>query len=620
MKPSCSRITFRLLTRSRRWCLLLWLLLIGGAQAQQTREQLASHYYNQGEYAQAAELYEPLYEKTFNKFYYQMLYRCYMELKESKRAERLVEQRLRQFPRDIYLYVDLGSIYERNDNKKKALKQYNKAVELVSTDSKQTQDLAEAFEKENHPDYAAQVYLAGRERTQNQYIYVNELASLYSRMGDYDAMMKEYFDLLDNSPGSISSIQIMLQRMLGETSDDRLAEGLRRTLVQRVQDKPNDKSYLDMMIWFSLQQKDFRFAMTQAKAVDARFPDQQGEQLFRVAKIAQTNGDNGVAAECYAALVKKGADNPYYIDSRVGELAVRFAQLNHNYATDSKTLTTLRQDYQRALDDLGKTAQTVPLMRNYATLLAYYLNDVQSAADVLYDVVELPRLPSHTLAETKLELGDLLLFAGEVWDASLLYMQVEKANKNDVIGATAKFKNAKLSYYNNDFQWAKSQLEVLRASTSKLIANDAMELSLLISDNMEEDSTYDMLERYAAADLLQYRNQLDSAWAAYDDISHRALTHPIFDEVLLQKAKIRMRQGRYDEADSLLGQLADFYSEDILADDALIMRAQLNEEQLNNIEQARSCYEKILIDYPSSLYVDLARKRYNELKSSAKQQ
>jgi outer membrane protein assembly factor BamD (BamD/ComL family) len=298
----------------------------------------------------------------------------------------------------------------------------------------------------------------------------------------------------------------------------------------------------------------------------------------------------------------------------VGLLDVGFRRLGQGYATDNKVLASLEADYDAALEELGKNERTVPLMRNYAHLLAYsgsrsVTERLQRAADLLQDIIEMPRIKPAILAEVKLELGDLLLFAGEVWDASLLYSQVEKANKNDLIGAMAKFKNAKLSYYNNDFLWAKSQLDVLRASTSKLVANDAMQLSLLISDNMEEDSTFDMLELYAAADLMLYQGKLDSAWTLLDDITHRTLDHPLFDEILVQKARIRMRQGRYAEADSLLQYVVDHYGTDILADDALFMLAELNEQQLNNAQKAQECYEKLVIDYPASLFVDRARKK-----------
>lgn len=583
--------------------------------AQQSQEQLASHYYSNGEFEQAAELYETLYKRAPNKFYYQMLYRSYVELERYKDAERLVERHIKQNPKDLYLYVDLGTLHEKRGEGKKAAKVYESVVEKIGYDSKQISDLTQALESAGHPEYAVKTYLYAREKMHNNFVYVTELATLYERMGNYEAMMKEYLDLLDKSPGMMGSIQISLQRILGDTSNPKLIEGLREALVDRVQKYPDRQEYLEMMIWFSLQQKDFQFAMVQAKAVDARFAERGGETLMRVGDIAQSNEAYDVAQECFATVAKKGKDGPFYFDARVGELDVKFDRINHNFPIENKKLRQLLREYESAFDELGKNEQTVCLMRNYADLSAYYADSLQQAADMLYDIIEMPKVPKKERDEAKLALGDLLLFAGEVWDASLLYMQVEKDNKNDVLGSQAKFKNAKLSYFNHDFLWAKSQLDVLRASTSKLIANDAMELSLLISDNMEEDSTFGMLERYAAADLLLYRNLTDSAWVAFDEVSHSALSHPLFDEVLMQKAKIRIKQQRYAEADTLLQQLVDMYYDDILADDALYLLAQLNEERLNNLRRARECYEKLILDYPMSLYVDYARKRYNALKS-----
>ena len=599
----------------KRWlvCLAFLLCFLPLCRAQQTQEQLAAHYYSTGQFEQAAESYEALYARAPNKFYYQMLFRSYLELKEYKDALRLVEKRIKQYPNDLYLYVDMGRTYELRGDRRKANKTFESAVQKIGFDTKQISELTQAFETAGHPEQAIQVYLLARQKMRNDLAYVSELATLYQHVGNYEAMMQEYFDLLDKSPNMLGSIQISLQRVLNETANPKLVEGLRSTLVQRVQQSPDNKSYIEMMLWFSLQQKDFQFALVQAKAVDARFPDMAGEPLMRVASIAHSNQDYDVAHECYRLVAQKGSDCPNYFPARVGALEVAFARLNRNFPIENKLLNQLLHDYQSALDELGKNLRTVQLMRNYSDLLAYYADSVQPAADLLYDVLDLPKLPAKERDETKLALADLLLFAGEVWDASLLYMQVEKANKNDVLGSLAKFKNAKLSYYNNDFLWAKTQLNVLRASTSKLIANDAMELSLLISDNMEEDSTFDMLSRYAAADLLLYRNLLDSAWDAFDDIAHSALSHPLFDEVLYQKARIRIRQQRYADADTLLQQLIDFYPNDLLADDALLLLAQLNEERLSNPMRARSCYEKLILDYPSSLYVDQARKRYRAL-------
>lgn len=594
------------------------------ARAQQGDEQMASYYYQNREYDKAIELYEPLYARTQSVYYYQMLYTCYLETEQFKEAEKLIEKRMKRQGRDLTLYVDLGNLHLKRGERKKAEKQYAAAVDKLGRDSKQAIDLALAFENSGRTDYAIATFLRSRQNLGNELLYVMELATLYGKSGQYDKMTAEYFNLLDRAPGNIGAVQIALQRALNETSSTELADGLRRTLVSRIREHPDNRSYLDMMIWFSLQQKDFDFALTQAKAVDARFPDQGGQQVMRVARIAANNEAYDVASAAYKHLIAKGKDNPYYFDSRVGDLEVRFARINTNFATSAKEQAALEAEYESAIAELGKMQQTVPLMRNYAHLLAYGNNAsnndtarLQKAADLLYDIIEMPRVAATTVSEVKLDLGDLLLFSGEVWDASLLYSQVEKANRNDVVGAMAKFKNAKLSYYNNDFQWAKTQLDVLRASTSKLIANDAMQLSLLISDNMEEDSTYETLGYYAAADLMLYRGQLDSAWSLLNDIEIRNLSHSLLDEVLMQKARIRMKQARYAEADSLLQRIVDHYSDDILADDALFMLAELNEQQLGNKVRARECYEKLILDHPASLYTDRARKRYNALKTNS---
>ncbi len=591
------------------------LALLSGAFAQQTNEQLAAYYFDHGEFAQASQLYESLYKQTSNKYYYQRLLATYMELGEYKDALRLVERRQKAYPKELTLWVDEGVVQLRQKQEKKAQKAFDKAIESVTSNLQPVPDLAQAFISIGRYDYAAKTYLTARNKTRNRNLYFTELVGVYQLMGNYEAMTGEYFDLLDNSPGMMRSVQISMQKALLEAPDRQLADGVRRALVTRVQEHPENRTYLEMMIWYSLQQNDFQFALEQAKAVDARFPDLGGEQVMRVAQIAQNNDALDVAADAYRHLQSKGPESPHYFAARVGELEVAFARVNNNYTLDSKDLASLRTRYLAAFDELGKNERTIPLLRHFASLMAYHGGDAQEAVSALDDVLEMPRLKPQVRDEVKLELADLLLFAGQTWDASLLYMQVEKANKNDILGAQAKFRNARLSYYNHDFEWANSQLKVLRSSTSKLVANDAMELSLLISDNMEDDSTYGMLELFADADLLLYRNMLDSAWASYDAIQRSVLSHPLFDEILMRKAQIRMKQARYTEADSLLERVVSFYPYDITADDALILRAELNEEKLNNIEVARECYEKLLLDYPTSLYTDRARKRYNALKA-----
>ena len=582
--------------------------------AQQQELQLANHYFNNGEYDKSAEIYEQLFAKDPNDFNYHRLTECLIQQKQFSEAEKVVKKRLKQRPEDASIYVDWGWIAESYGKRKQAEKHYSTAIEKAGYNKSTIDKVAEAFENIGHPQQAIQTYQNAGERLRNPYAYTFEMAQLYEKNSDYQKMIELYFGYLEKYPFASGQIQLMLQQQAqGDNAEfDRC---LKNTIARHIADNPQNQTYHDMMIWFSLQKKDFDFAMSQAKAIDKRFADDHGIQVFRVSQIAASNQALTTAIEGYDYLLKKGTDGDYYFDSYVGLLSAKYDQISTLHSPTPRQIDALVSDYETAIAKLGSNSQTVPLLRNYAQLLAMYKNNSAKATDILYNILDMPSVATHQKAETKLQLGDLLLFSGSVWEASLLYMQVEKDFKNDIIGSQAKFRNAQLSYYNADFQWAKSQLDVLRASTSKPIANDAMQLSLLISDNMDDDSTYTMLTYFAKGDMLLYQKKYDEACQYYDSVQILNLSHPLFDEILMRRAQIALQQGEYHIADSLLTELTQKYPSDILADDALFLLASINEEQLGNPAKASEYYEKIILDYPARLFVAESRKKYNMLKN-----
>ncbi len=606
------------MNNKRIYIFLLLLLFTTGLFAQTNAdEQMAAQYYSAGEYEKAIEIYQRLFESSQNKLYYSFLLKSYENVGDFKQAEKLVQRQIKKYPQELVYLVDLGNIYLKSEKKPtKGEKQFNEAIEKLGLNQMQMVDLANAFEQIGQIKYAIETYKKGRQLFKNQTLFTFELSSLYLREGMNDEIVAEYLAFLDAFPEAMPTIQIQLQNLMANSPNDALSNSLRSALVKRIQKTPENRIYTEMMIWYSIQQKDFEFAFTQAKAIDKRFPADEGTQVFRVAGMAMSNNIFDVASEAYHYLIAKGASGQYYMQSRIGYLDAKYNRIISQLIIQPKEIQDLRKDYEQTLKELGQTASTVILMKNLGHLLAFYGNDIQGAADILYEAIEIKTPNTELTADCKLELADILLFAGDVWEASILYSQVEKAFKNDAIGSMAKFKNAKLSYYIGEFEWAKTQLDVLRSSTSKLIANDAMELSLLISDNMEDDSTYSSLEYYAKADLMMYRNHLDEALLYLDSLRILPASHPISDEVIMKEAEIRLKQGLYHLADSLLQELVKLYPHDILADDALFMLGELYETQFKNSERAMEFYERILMDYSGSLYATEARKRFRNLRKS----
>jgi tetratricopeptide (TPR) repeat protein len=228
--------------------------------------------------------------------------------------------------------------------------------------------------------------------------------------------------------------------------------------------------------------------------------------------------------------------------------------------------------------------------------------------------LEVPGLTDMQRANAKMLLADIHVLDGDMWEASLLYMQIDSDFKFETIGQEAKFKNARIFYYDGEFDYAQSQLDVLKRSTTKLISNDAINLSLLITDNYGLDSNYIAMNWFAQADLLIEQHQYDGAFAKFDSIIKEYPAHSLGDEIQLKRSHAMKLQGRWNDAIKELEELLEYYSDDILADDALFQIGDIYENHLMDKEKAAEYYKKILFEHKGSLYSEESRKRFRSIR------
>jgi len=582
-------------------------------QQEQENKKLAFQYYGDKEYEKALELFRDLYDKQPTHHHYTYYLFCLTALDKFNEAEKLVRSKIKNEPGSYRYEVDLGYIYLLTDKPEKATRSFDDVIERIKPNKANITEIANAFLTRQLYEYAIKTYLRGRELLQYSVLFNQELALVYEMSGNYNAMIEEYLDMLERDPSQLEMVQNRFQNILNKDIEDKISDALRESLLKRNQRSPENRYYGEMLLWLSVQRKDFEFALIQAKSMDVRF-NEGGMFVFSIANLSLSNKDYAVAIEAFNYLLKKGPSNPYYAESLTGTLQTKFLRITEGYNYQIKELQSLKQEYITALDELGRNARTVVLMRDLAHLQAFYLNELDESVLLLEEAININGTPEKVKAVIKLELGDIYLFVGKIWEASLLYSQVEKAFKNDPTGHEAKFRNARLSYFIGEFDWAKAQLDVLKAATSKLIANDAMELSLLISDNMDPDSTYTGLSLYSRADLLIYRGQDSLAILTLDSIRMLGLYHSLDDEVVFSKAGIYIRKKDFISADSVLDKIVRDYQYDILADNALFKRAGLQAGVLNNKEKAMELYQQLMLDYPGSLFTTEARKRFRQLR------
>lgn len=581
-------------------------------QTQTDETALAREYFQKGDFAKAEAIYAKL-EKDNNRFpaIYPEYLKTLLELKKYRDAEKLAKKAIKKAPDNPAYAIDLGIVLAAAGEKENSTKQFEKLINQLTT--QQIYPAAAAFTQNKLTDYTEKTYLQGRKLSKNELAYSAELMQLYTNQRQPDKLMGEVLNLVKANPAQIGYAQNMLQNSL---QNEKEFDALERTLISAVQKNPEQNVLNELLLWVYIQRKDFSSALIQAKAIDRR-QNENGSRIFELGEISLKNKDYEAAIEAYEYLISQYRSGPYYGIARQRLLNAKEEQIKNTFPVDKNKVRTLIADYESLLAELGRNERTAEALRNMAMLYAFQLDEKDKAIAGLQEVINTPRANPDLVAQSKISLGDIYLLKGEPWEATLLYSQVEKSHKEMTLGHEAKLRNARLNYYKGDFELAQEHLDILKMATTREIANDAMELSLLITDNTGLDTTTEAMEAYAAADLLIFQNKFAEANQKLDFMLKQFPGHSLTDEIYFQKAKIALRQGNYTDALFNLAKITADPKNDILADDAYFMMAKITEENLKDIEKAKALYNDLLVKFPGSTFTVEARKRFRKLRGDS---
>ena len=594
----------------KRFCILIYFIIFGFSKAfsQADDVRLAAQYAANGEPQKALEIYQKLYKQD-NENYYSYYIKCLLSLKKFSDAESISEKMIRKYPGNTEYVITLGTIYTQNGNTDKANQLYDDLIKNLQADQSIFTSVASEFYQNSNIDYAIKTLQQGRKTLHDDNLFSFELLTLYRYKGDKISLSEEYLNFLPSNPAYLAQAENILSGIFeGEADYDMF----KTAVLKKVQKNPEVTLYIDLLIWQYLQQKDFDQALNQSLALNRRDND-DGSSIFELCRTLAGNQAYDAAIRGYQYLIDKGKGNPYYIPAKVELINTKNLKITSGKYIPGD-LIGLQKDYNDLLTEFGKNSSTAFAMQKLANLEAFKLHQFADAQKLLEDVINIPGIRPELLASCKLDLGDVYLITGKQWDATLLYSQVEKDFPNTDMGQDAKFRNAKLSYYTGDFAWAKRQLNVLKAATSQLIANDALNLSLLISDNLVADSSGTALKIYARADLYIFAEEPDMAVTTLDSIDKKFPGNALTDDILMAKARILIQQKDYADAVPLLKKIYEVHPANLWADDAVFMLGDIYENQLSDKNTAKTYYQKIITEYPGSLWINEARKRFRTIR------
>jgi tetratricopeptide (TPR) repeat protein len=607
-------------TISQRSILITFLVLLVHLSFGQNQSeiQLANEYLLKGDKKKAVELYRELSKQDVNNsFIYNNYINTLLDLGAYDEAQGFLKKLLKRDPENLQYKLDAGLVYVRSGDLTRADRYFRELIAENKTNVQRIKLMAEFFSSRSLLDYGILSLTESRNFLNNSTLFSLDLAMLYRLKGNQDKMVQEYLNYVTQTSANIQYVKNVMQALLTEPEE---LTSLEKLLYDRVQEFPDVEVYSDLLIWVTMQQKNFYASFVQARAYDKRYKH-DGEKSMEVAKVALDNEDYDNAAKIYRYIIREYRNTPNYLMATLGLIRTREARLKKIYPVNTDSVKTLVTDYRKFIKQYPDNANALEAARSEALLFANYLDQKDSAVKILNKLIANPRTSLYLRSKAKLDLGDIYLLKAEPWESTLLYSQVEKTQKENPIGYEAKLKNAKLSYYKGDFRLAQEHLDILKEATTREIANDALDLSMRIKENIALDSAGEALQEYASIELMLYQNKTDEALARLDklkqgfSVAGKAVSNQtILDDVYWLEANIRMKRGEFDNAIGLLQKIRDEFADDILADDAYFLQGEIYERQLKNKEKAMEIYRDFLNKYPGSVYAAEARKRYRTMR------
>jgi tetratricopeptide (TPR) repeat protein len=597
----------------KRLLIFLWVVILAQTvRAQDQLLQVARQYLLSEDYTKAAATFKQLLD--YNPGDAEILQgytNSLLGMGDYAGAEKMLKQQLKKNNSDLRTQYDLARVWQRLKEDKKADKQFQKLNEQVLNREDQLRTLARWYEKDGMPTQAVALYEKGRNVDKLQpYRFAEELAVLYDAQGQTDLAMESLLDMYVSTSNKQENVKAAFQRMM--TSPEK-QDVLRKKIIKRSAKDAEQLAWPDLLAWYYTQQGDYESAFQQIRAIDTRLHE-DGRRMLGFGRLALREKQYNAALQAYRTVAALGVDKPFYQLAMSEELTVLNRQLRSKPTFTKQAVDSVIKKYDDFIQQFP-SFQFTETSRDLAELEARMALQPDKAIARLARIVQSPQTDRVFRGECKLDMGDYELLRNNRWESTLLYSQVDKEFKQDMLGEEARFRNARLSYYTGDFVWAQGQLDVLKASTSELIANDALNLSVLITENNPPaDSNSTPLLLFAQAELLAFQYRDAECLALLDSISTNFPQHVLADDILMVKANMAVRQQDYNEAAKHLQRIIDQYSDDVLADDALFQLAVIYQEQLSNIDEAKRLYEKLLVDYPGSSFVNESRKRFRALR------
>lgn len=577
------------------------------------RFRLADQYQRAGQLDRAVTVLEDLLaEAPSSTPVFDRLRNAYLSANRFDDAIRLIEERMTLGGRTPALLAELGSAYFSAGQPDEARTVWNEALQ-VGTGSPQTyRVLYTVYFRNRLWEDARDVLLEGRERLRQPGLFGLELAELFGRTNQHVESLHEWVNLLEEDSSRISFVQSRMGRLLEQSEAGNV---YRQELDRLIRRDPTRLSLRRLAGWMASETGDFAEGLNHIRAVD-RLAQESGESLFSFAESALQAHALDEALQAYDIILENHQDSP-----TAPAALMSSALLFEKRAIDAGEhlqpgpfAEEARDRYVRFMTHYGHHAAAPTAILRLANLHRDVFRDFPEAETLLRNLLE-RQLTPNTRAEIQLELGELLIRQGRIAHARAAFRQVDADQRTGDRAERARLALAELDFFEGNFDASLSRAQAMHRNPATNVANNAIDMRLLISEHTGPDSLSSALRMFARSQLLQRQYLLEDALQTLDTLLQSYGGHSIIPIARYRRAEALRNLLRPEEAVAELSILIASFQESHLIDRSLFLRAEIHERDRDDYRAAFDGYTELLTRFPGSPLAPEARSRARIIQS-----
>ena len=452
-------------------------------------------------------------------------------------------------------------------------------------------------------DNALKVYESGRKAFENPSLFMFNIATIYKIQEKYKELTLEYLQYIHQHPQQINYLRSDLARSANLPDEQRI-------IIKVLE---NQKQTWIIHLWcsdFYTMRGDYEKAFLHLAQFEEKAQNidnvqylnhyEPGYEMYSLGETALNDGEYEQAIKIFKHIIN-GIKGPFVTRSKMS-LANAYSRINQ---------------YDLAIEMLRKYAkdspgsdQAVQAMMNLGNISFNQLFDIDMAIEAYQYVVQYSQ--NEDLSTTaRYRLGDCAIAAGDLKLAETYFKSIQSREKDVKI----LYKLAELAFLQQEIDTLSDYVQrLLKSDFAKepSLANDILELQMLLQNSAQDSSSLAVL---GGASLLYRQQKYTMCTDTLLTFLNQYRGTPLRDELLLLLADAFINLGEKQHA---LKHLNAVYENKtgVYSDRALFRMAEIYSNQENK-ERAKELYEKILLEYPNSIYIDQVRQRLRQREVSS---